>query len=63
MWLQMLSGLKTRGVEDVLIVVCDGLKGPTINTIWEHTVVQQCIVHLIRSSFRGMLVGSVATRS
>jgi transposase-like protein len=34
--------------------VCDGLKGlpDAINTTWEHTVVQQCIVHLIRNSFR-----------
>ena len=41
-------------VEDVLIAVCDGLKGlpEAINTTWEQTVVQQCIVHLIRNSFR-----------
>lgn len=53
-WLQVFSELKNRGVEDVLIAVCDGLKGlpEAINTTWEHTVVQQCIVHLIRNSFR-----------
>jgi putative transposase len=41
-------------VEDVLITVCDGLKGlpEAITTTWERTVVQQCIVHLIRNSFR-----------
>jgi putative transposase len=41
-------------VEDVLIAVCDGLKGlpEAITTTWERTVVQQCIVHLIRNSFR-----------
>jgi putative transposase len=46
-WLQVFAELKDRGVEDVLIAVCDGLKGT-----WERTVVQQCIVHLIRNSFR-----------
>lgn len=53
-WLQVFSELKNRGVEDVSIAVCDGLRGlpEAINTTWEHTVVQQCIVHLIRNSFR-----------
>jgi transposase-like protein len=53
-WLQVFSELKNRGVDDVLIAVYDGLKGlpDAINTTWEHTVVQQCIVHLIRNSFR-----------
>jgi transposase-like protein len=53
-WLQVFSELKNRGVEDVLITVCDGLKGlpEAITTTWERTVVQQCIVHLIRNSFR-----------
>lgn len=38
----------------MMIAVCDGLKGlpEAINTTWEHTVVQQCIIHLIRNSFR-----------
>ncbi|MBP1136585.1 transposase-like protein [Arthrobacter sp. PvP023] len=41
-------------MEDVLIAVCDGLKGlpEAITPTWERTVVQQCIVHLIRNSFR-----------
>ncbi|WP_307225177.1 IS256 family transposase [Microbacterium arborescens] len=53
-WLQVFTEPKNRGVEDVLIAVCDGLKGlpEAINTTWEQTVVQQCIVHLIRNSFR-----------
>jgi transposase-like protein len=53
-WLQVFSELKNRGVEDVLIAVCDGLKGlpEAITTTWEHTIVQQCVVHLIRNSFR-----------
>ncbi len=53
-WLQVFSELKNRGINDVLIAVCDGLKGlpEAITTTWERTVVQQCIVHLIRASFR-----------
>lgn len=53
-WLQVFSELKNRGVEDVLIAVCDGLKGlpEAITTTWDRTVVQQCVVHLIRNSFR-----------
>ncbi|MBP1232505.1 transposase-like protein [Arthrobacter sp. PvP102] len=53
-WLPVFSGLKNRGVEDVLIAVCDGLKGlpEAITSTWERTVVQQCIVHLSRNRFR-----------
>ena len=53
-WLQVFSELKNRGVEDVLIAVCDGLKGlpEAITTTWDRTIVQQWIVHLIRNSFR-----------
>lgn len=53
-WLQVFTELKNRGVEDVLIAVCDGLKGlpDAITTTWEQTVVQQCVVHLLRNSFR-----------
>ncbi|MBP2215073.1 transposase [Arthrobacter sp. CAN_C5] len=50
-WLRVFSELKNCGVEDVLIAV-DVLKGlpEAITTTWQHTVVQQCIVHLIRNS-------------
>lgn len=53
-WLQVFNELKNRGVADVLIAVCDGLKGlpEAITTTWQRTVVQQCVVHLIRNSFR-----------
>jgi hypothetical protein len=53
-WFQVFTELKNRGVGDVLIAVCDGLKGlpEAITTTWEHTIVQQRIVHLIRASFR-----------
>ncbi|WP_258868484.1 transposase [Arthrobacter sp. RT-1] len=51
-WLQVFSELKNQGVTDVLIPVCDGLKGlpEAITAIWVRTVVQQCIVPLIGNS-------------
>ena len=53
-WLHVLTELKNRGVGEVLMVVCDGLTGlpDAINTVWPQTVVQTCIVHLLRNSFR-----------
>ena len=53
-WLNVLTELKNRGVEDVLIAVCDGLKGlpDAITTTWELTAVQTCIIHLLRNTFR-----------
>lgn len=53
-WLSVLSEIKNRGAADVCIVVCDGLKGlpDSINTVWPLAVVQTCIIHLIRNTFR-----------
>lgn len=53
-WLQVLTELRNRGVADVCIAVCDGLKGlpEAINTVWEKTIVQTCVIHLLRNSFR-----------
>lgn len=53
-WLRVLSELKNRGVEDVLMLVCDGLKGlpDAVGEVWPRTVVQTCVVHLLRASFR-----------
>ena len=53
-WLQILTEIKNRGVEDVCIVVCDGLKGlpDSINTTWPQAIVQTCVLHLIRGTFR-----------
>lgn len=50
-WLQVLTELKNRGAEDVLVVVCDGLSGPpdSVNTVWPDMTVQTCIVHLMRT--------------
>ena len=51
-WLRVMNELKNRGVEDILIAVVDGLKGfpDAINAVFPNTVVQTCIVHLIRNS-------------
>jgi transposase-like protein len=53
-WLQVCTELKNRGVDDVLMAVCDGLKGlpDAIGQVWPQTVVQTCVVHLLRNSFR-----------
>ncbi|WP_431188611.1 IS256 family transposase, partial [Arthrobacter crystallopoietes] len=53
-WLRVLTEIKNRGVADCCIVVCDGLKGlpDAIASVWPQTVVQTCIVHLLRNSFR-----------
>jgi putative transposase len=51
-WLRVMNELKHRGVGDILIAVVDGLKGfpEAINAVFPETVVQTCIVHLIRHS-------------
>jgi len=53
-WLRVLTEIKNRGTRDVLMVVCDGLKGlpDSVNSVWEKTIVQTCIVHLLRNSFK-----------
>ena len=51
-WLRVMNELKNRGVDDILIAVVDGLKGfpEAINAVFPQTIVQTCIVHLIRNS-------------
>jgi putative transposase len=51
-WLRVMNELKNRGVADVLIAVVDGLKGfpEAISAVFPETIVQTCIVHLIRHS-------------
>ena len=53
-WLQVLTEIKNRGVDDVCIVVCDGLKGlpESIEATWPLAIVQTCVLHLIRNTFR-----------
>jgi putative transposase len=53
-WMQVLTDLKQRGVGDILICCVDGLKGfpEAIEAIFPKTVVQTCVVHLIRHSLK-----------
>ena len=53
-WLQVLTDLQNRGVEDILIASVDGLKGfpEAINAVFPQTEVQLCIVHQIRNSLK-----------
>ena len=50
----MLTEIKNRGVADVCMVVCDGLKGlsDAVTTVWDRTVIQTCVIHLLRNTFR-----------
>jgi putative transposase len=51
-WLRVMTELRSRGLQDILIAVVDGLKGfpEAITSVFPQTVVQTCIVHLIRFS-------------
>lgn len=51
-WLKVMNALKNRGLNDILIAVVDGLKGfpEAINAVFPQTIVQTCIVHLVRHS-------------
>ena len=53
-WLSVMTELKNRGVEDILIACVDGLKGfpEAINTVFPGTEIQLCIIHLIRNTLR-----------
>jgi transposase-like protein len=53
-WLGVLTEIKNRGVEDVCILVCDGLRGlpESVAAVWPLTTVQTCLLHLIRNTFR-----------
>ncbi|MFV2118722.1 IS256 family transposase [Streptomyces sp. Act-28] len=53
-WLHVFTELKNRGLQDVLMLVCDGLKGlpDAVETVWPRTIVQTCVIHLLRNSFR-----------
>jgi putative transposase len=53
-WAHVLTEIKNRGTKDVCILVCDGLTGlpDAVASVWPQTIVQACVVHLIRGSFR-----------
>jgi transposase-like protein len=53
-WMAVLTDLRNRGVKDTFFVVCDGLKGlpEVVSSVWPQAIVQTCIIHLIRNTFR-----------
>jgi putative transposase len=53
-WRAVMADLKNRGVRDILIACCDGLTGfqDAITTAFPLTVVQRCVVHLVRNALR-----------
>lgn len=53
-WLQVLTDLRNRGMKDMLIACCDGLKGfpQAIESVYPRTQVQLCIVHLMRNCMK-----------
>ena len=53
-WLNVLTELKNRGLEDIFIACVDGLPGfrEAIEAVYPHTAVQLCIVHMVRNSLQ-----------
>jgi len=53
-WLNVLTELQNRGVNDILIACVDGLKGfpDAIQTVYPHAQIQLCIVHMVRNSVK-----------
>lgn len=53
-WMAVLTDLRNRGIRDTFFVVCDGLKGlpEVVSNVWPQAIVQTCIIHLIRNTFR-----------
>lgn len=53
-WLQVVTELKNRGLQDIFIACVDGLKGfpEAIEAVYPQTQVQLCIVHMVRNSLR-----------
>lgn len=53
-WLSMLTELKNRGLQDILIACEDGLKGfpDAINSVYSQAHIQLCIIHMVRNSLK-----------
>ena len=53
-WLQVVTELRNRGVQDIFIACVDGLKGfpEAIETVFPQAQVQLCIVHMVRNSLK-----------
>ncbi|NLM00888.1 MAG: IS256 family transposase [Treponema sp.] len=51
-WMSVLTDIKNRGFDDILIACMDGLTGfpDAVNAVFPHTHIQHCIVHMIRNS-------------
>ncbi|MCQ3813975.1 MAG: transposase [Acidimicrobiia bacterium] len=56
-WVSALAELTNRGVTDVLIVVCDGLKGlpDAVEATWPQATIQTCVLHLLHAPSRYVL--------
>ncbi len=64
-WLRIVNELRNRGVKDILIAVVDGLRGfpEAINAAFPQTLVQTCVVHLLRNALAAMSPGRTASMS
>lgn len=53
-WLKVLTELKNRGLQDILIACVDGLKGfpDAINSVYPQPPIQLCIIHMVRNSLK-----------
>ena len=53
-WMSVLTDIRNRGTKDTFFLVCDGLKGlpEVVGNVWPQTIVQTCIIHLVRNTFR-----------
>lgn len=53
-WHSVLTGLRNRGLRDILILCCDGLSGlpEAVTSVFPDTVVQTCVVHVVRNAMR-----------
>ncbi|MBB1034789.1 IS256 family transposase [Dietzia sp. CQ4] len=53
-WADVLTEIRNRGAKDILILCCDGLTGlpAAVNSVYPETVVQTCVVHLLRSAMK-----------
>lgn len=58
-WASVCADLANRGIQDVLVVCCDGLTGfpEAISATWKHAAIQTCVVHLIRNAMRFVAYG------
>ena len=53
-WMNVMTDLKNRGINDVFFIVCDGLKGlpDSVAAVFPRAIVQACVIHLIRATLR-----------